>query len=328
MPSRAERKEIAHRRILNILRRHTVALGRTLEQKIADAGPYDQRIDPHILTEARRELIKEGRVIRLTRRQIPWFHLDDASPTTLAQRLDAQEPIHRAIMKQQFTKRVGQALEIAVYRALQSQNTLESFGRYTNLGEHDDSRLYRKEEPPSGISGREIPGERKLDFLARHPSAGWAGIEVKNIREWLYPGRDELIDLLAKCLHLDAVPVLIGRRIPFVTRRIFQPCGVIVWETYNQRYPETEHELAAQAAHKNLLGYHDIRLGNDPGPHLTRFITEILPEELPAARDRFQNYSDLLESYALGDMPYVEFAARVRRREQGTTEDHDWPDED
>ena len=106
MATRAERKEIGRRRLVNILQKHTVALGRTLEQKIADAGPYGQRIDPHILTEARHELIKEGRVIHLTRRNTHWFHLDDAPPTTLTERLQELEPIHQEIMRQAFTRRV------------------------------------------------------------------------------------------------------------------------------------------------------------------------------------------------------------------------------
>ena len=33
---------------------------RTLEQKISDAGPNDQRIDPHILTEVRNDLLVRG----------------------------------------------------------------------------------------------------------------------------------------------------------------------------------------------------------------------------------------------------------------------------
>ena len=32
---------------------HGVATDRTLEQKISDAGPFDQRIDPHVLTDVR-----------------------------------------------------------------------------------------------------------------------------------------------------------------------------------------------------------------------------------------------------------------------------------
>ena len=324
MASRQERRDIGRRRLVNILSRHTVAVGRTLEQKIADAGPYGQRVDPHILTEARGELIKERRIVRVLRRGTPWFHLDDASPSSVKRRLEEQEPIHRAVIRQQFTKRVGQAAEIAVYRAFRSQNTLELVGRFLDLDDHDDSQLYHKEEPPGGIvgiGGREIPDGRKLDFLARHPKAGWAAIEVKNMREWLYPDRDEVKDLLQKSLYLNAIPVLIGR--PYVTRRVLASCGVIVWETYNQLYPETDAKLARQASHKQLLGYHDIRLGNRPSPHLNHFIAEILPEELPDARESFDRYRDLLEAFVFQGMHYDEFAGRARRREQGTNEDHD-----
>ena len=83
--------------------------------------------------------------------------------------------------------------------------------------------------------------------MAGRSRAGWGGLEVKNIREWLYLDRTEITDLLKKCLYLDAVPILIGRRIPYVTRRILKPCGALVWETYNQRYPVADADLAAQA---------------------------------------------------------------------------------
>jgi hypothetical protein len=43
-----ERIEIAKRRIVSNLRTYTVANLRTLEQKIADAGPPGQHIDPHL----------------------------------------------------------------------------------------------------------------------------------------------------------------------------------------------------------------------------------------------------------------------------------------
>jgi len=139
--------------------------------------------------------------------------------------------------------------------------------------------------------------------------------------------RTEVKDLLQKCLHLDAVPILIGRRIPYVTRRILRPCGALVWETYKQRYPAADADLAEQAKHKDLLGFHDITLGNEPGPHLEHFINVVLPAELTNAKERFDQYRDLLENYAFDGMAYQEFSARVRRREQGTNEDHDWPDE-
>jgi hypothetical protein len=49
---------------------------------------------------------------------------------------------------------------------------------------------------------------------------------------------------------------------------------------------------------------------------------------LPAARQRFDEYKDLLHDYSIGAMGYAEFAARVRRRSQGLYEDADIAPED
>ena len=49
-----------------------------------------------------------------------------------------------------------------------------------------------------------------------------------------------------------------------------------------------------------------------------RLITELRP--------RFDEFKDLLTAFGDKSMPYAEFAARVRRRTQGTDEDSDWQD--
>lgn len=63
--SQGEREELAATGILRVLGTMTIANQRTLEQKIADAGPFNQRIDPHILTIVRKRLITEGAIARL-----------------------------------------------------------------------------------------------------------------------------------------------------------------------------------------------------------------------------------------------------------------------
>lgn len=326
--NRQERIQIARRRLLNVLRTHTLALGRTLEQKIADAGPYNQRIDPHVLTQARNALEREGRLLRLPRANTPWFHLSTVAPAELTQRLAEQEPIHSATQDQRFTRRMGQTLEIAVYRALRDQAVLEYFGHFLDLEAHDDSQPYQKEEPPARVSQRAIPGGKRFDFLLWHRTAGWTGVEVKNVREWLYPDRTEVKDMLAKACALDAVPVLIARRIPFVTFKLLYPCGLVIWQTYRQRYPAADQALAVLAADKRLLGYFDIRVGNEPDTHLRRFIQQNLPDVLPRARERFEVYKDLLEAYGTGHMSYPAFAARVRRRQSGAPEDYEYDAEE
>jgi hypothetical protein len=315
------RHDIAAKRLRNVLRAHVVASDRILEQKISDAGPTNQRIDPHILTEARQKLVFEGAIIQVQRSNVPWYHLASADAEAVKNRLSELEALHRQTRRPQFTVLLGQMLEIAVFRALQSQTLLEYFGHFRDLDAHDDSKPYSKEEPPSWLSGREIPNKKKLDFLIRHPEHGYAGIEIKNIRQWMYPDRDEVRELLFKCCSQDVVPVLICRRIHYSTFSVLNPCGVILHQSFNQLYPKSEQALAEKVKHKLLLGYHDVRVGNEPDARLIRFIHHNLPQVLPTARQRFERFKDLLWGYANGDHSYKSFAARVKRRLHGEPED-------
>lgn len=318
--TRHERLEIAKTRLERILTAQKVCTARTLEQKISDAGPYNQRIDPHILTDARKDLQDQGIVKSAHPSNTHWYFLDQTPTQTVQTRLAELEPIHKALGEQSLTMRVGQALEIAVYKALRSQDILLFMGHYLDLDSHDDAILYSKEEPPSSISGKTIPTKGKLDFIAIH-TTGPVGIECKNVREWQYPDRPEIRGLIYKCCCLDAVPVLIARRWPYVTFSVLGTCGVILHQTYNQRLPSADSELAAKAKDKTLLGYHDIRLGNEPDSRLIRFVHTNLPGVLPTARERFDEYKDLLFDYGTGEKNYPEFAARVKRRMRGQPED-------
>ena len=120
------------------------------------------------------------------------------------------------------------------------------------------------------ISGRQARKGGVVDFVVT-TSSGLAAIEAKNVRQWIYPKRSEIKGLLQKALDLDAVPVLIARRIPFVTVHVLHPCGVLVHQMYNQLYPTADAELADLAKDKHLLGYHDIRVGNHADARLNRF---------------------------------------------------------
>jgi hypothetical protein len=125
--SREEREQIAETRILRVLGTLTVANQRTLEQKISDAGPYNQRIDPHILTDVRNRLETEGAIATTTRLNAPWYYAGN-TPSDIG-------------------GRIGQVLEIATYRALCQIPKADFSGRFRDLDSHDDSTMYKKEEP-------------------------------------------------------------------------------------------------------------------------------------------------------------------------------------
>jgi hypothetical protein len=325
--AQAKRLAIARKRLQLVLRARVIANGRTLEQKISDAGPGPMRVDPHLLTAARSDLIKQGVIVRKSvgRSNTPWFHLQTAIPEAVEARLAEVKPIHDALLEHDFTLRMGQTLEIAAYRAFIQQPAFRTFGAFPDLDEHDDSTAYIKEEPPSVISGRKSKG--KLDFVLTTTDNDLVGVELKNVREWLYPDRDEVTELLRKCTDLDALPVLIARRVPFVTFKLLNTCGVIIHQTYNQLFPAADAELAAKASHKDLLGYHDIRVGNQPDARFTKFVGVNLPPLITSMRPAFDEFKDLLADFANGELSYSEFAARVRRRSQGTNEDSDWEED-
>lgn len=325
--TRGEREEIARTRLLRVLKNHGVANMRTLEQKISDAGPTPQRVDPHILTGVRNELVREGRLIRIEKGITNWFYRSDTPPETVRKRLAEQLEVFLALSDRSLTLRVGQTLEIATFRALCQLPNAEFFGRFLDLDGHGDESLYKKEEPPNYIGRRFLPGTN-LDFLLRSPSAGFLGIECKNVREWIYPDRREITETLRKCLILDCIPVLIGRRIPYITFFLLNKCGVIIHQTYNQLLPASAQDVADKAKYKLLLGYHDIRTGNTPDARLLTFITRNLMVIAPDARPKYDRYRDLLEGFANLTMRYKEFAARVLRRDRGQNEDLDLPNGD
>jgi hypothetical protein len=207
--------------------------------------------------------------------------------------------------------RLGQTLEIAVFKALQSQKAFTFFGSFRDLHEHDDSTLYKKVEPPEYVSGKLVHGGI-LDFLLISQEGGVGGLEAKNVREWLYPDRDEVKDLLVKSCSIDAIPILVARRVPFVTFHLLNPCGVIIHQMYNQLFPASDTSLAREAAHKRSLGYHDIRIGNNPDDRLLTFITKNLPDLLVSSRALFNESKDLLAEYGSGEIPYPAFAERVK----------------
>ena len=315
-------------RIHNILRKLKIATMRTLEQKISDAGPFNQRIDPHILTKARDKLTQDGLVILEQRDTGPWYRLSTTPEKEWKERLALVEPIIKRVQDGTNHKAVGQTLEIAVYRALcmeQANHGLVFLGGFQDL-DSSDSAGQKKIEPPNMISGSSTTGGKNLDFVLVHPAAGLAGVEVKNIREWIYPDSKKICALLSKCCELDAVPIMVCRRYAYVTFSVLHRCGVLLHQNYNQLLPDSLRDLATLAQDKELLGYHDIRLGNEPNQRLRHFIGR-LPRLLPEARNRFAEYKDLLEEFASGSMEYKEFSARARRREQGEPEDHDWSED-
>lgn len=320
---RIERDAIARKRIVSILKKQGVANWRTLEHKISDAGPNPVRVQPHILTPAKKDLVKKGVLGVEARGKSSWFYLAGEDTKRVNARLSELWPIWDAFTDGALVGRTGQALEIAVFKALLAAPSINVFGGFTDLNAHDDSTLYSKQEVQA-FNGASL-GKQALDFIISVGSIH-CGIEVKNTRPWYYAHDADLREAIRKALTLKVVPVFVARRIQYVSFRVLGACGVIMHETYNQRMASADAVLANQARHKDLLGYHDIRVSNDPDARMSKFFNDQLPVLAEAAVAKLGAFHDLLWAFATNEMPYTEFSARVRRREQGHKEDNDWPD--
>jgi hypothetical protein len=318
-----DRIQLGIRRIINILRKHGVATMRTLEQKISDAGPNNQRIDPHILTKSRITLFERGDLQTRQEGNTEWYALTSSDQEFVEARFQELTAIHSRTLQRRFTDRMGDTGEIAVMKAMQ-QNRLHFVGHFADLTDHDDSRRYVKHDPDF-FSGRPIIGG-KLDYILFNRDAGGLGIEIKNTREWIYPEKNLVTELLRKCLQIDVVPVLVARRIHYTTFSVLNACGAIVHQFYNQLYPNTEAELATQVRDKNKLGYSDVRVGNEPDARMLRFFGNSIELVAEESREKFDERKELIDQYVNGPMNYAEFERTLREGGDDQSEDAgpDW----
>ncbi len=329
--TRAQWLALAQKRLVSVLRARTIATDRTLEQKISDAGPNNQRVQPLVLTQARKALIATGRIVPIKRGNTHWFYLSETPDEQVQERLAILEPVYDRTQEGLFKGRLGQALEIAVLKAI-SISGRDFLGSYVDLDEHDDSTPYTRLEPPLVISGNRIE-KGPLDYVIFEPS-GTGGIEVKNYRTWLYPDSGAVKQLLWKCGDAGVVPVLIARRVPFITFRLFNLSGCLVHQNYRQLYAQADEDLAGLVRDKNLLGYHDVQVGNQPDRRLMRFIQELLPHLVGGAKSTFERFRELHRAYGKGEISYTEWVKRilvsngiwVEREEEQRWEDLDYPE--
>jgi hypothetical protein len=153
------------------------------------------------------------------------------------------------------------------------------------------------------------------DFVIFEPRSGESGmIECKNHREWLYPSHGEMKVLVRKALAAEITPILIARRLPYITKRaLCEPAGIIAHETYNQLYPDTDygHDLAARVTPNRELGYFDVRASEEPLARSIKFFTQNLPTLLPVAAEKFRRHRDLLQAWVEGAISWHDLRRRL-----------------
>ena len=316
--------QIGMKRLLSVLDREEISSIRTLEMKISDAGPKDQRVEPHILGLSGVELVERRRVRThhhpLTAKQ-KWDAPSRFSEEQVAEKLDALANVYSRTVAPDFTAGLGDPLEISVFKALRRLRAADrriAFQGSFDLEERQPSGRFRKTEPPSAYNDVALDGPP--DFVLFSPTIGEPlMIECKNHREWIYPSSDVMKTLVRKAISADMTPVLIARRLPYITKAaLCAPAGILAHETYHQMYPDTQagRELAVEAARTRGLGYADLQATEDTLPRTTKFFETDLPRIAQRAARRFLENKEVLDAWASSEITWRQLFNHLHRGDQ------------
>jgi hypothetical protein len=303
-----DRITIAKNRIQSILDREIVAHQKTLEQKISEQGPDPLRVDPHLVGLAIRDLVDLNR-LREHRHQPSrtksWFANPGTTADAIAERLNELGPLYASITGQGFGNLSGDALEVVVFKCLQS--VYEGNPRYAYQGlfhldqPKDDNGRYRKIQPPKTIGAR--ISLKEADFLQFGHTQGPLCIECKNYREWIYPHHSIIAELIRKSADLGAIPVLVARRFHYTTRTNFlEPAGIIAHESYLQYYPSDKAALAEKVRHKRMLGFTDVTATEEPHERTKNFFLNTIPNIVDRMAAKWKANEAELLAYANEEM--------------------------
>jgi len=260
-----------------------------LEAKICEAGPGDKRPNPGSLTAAIKRLQQEARIKTIPKQgatDTPFYapHFVATNSPSFTNLLTIRRHlyhVHKSITERK--ELCGDVLEQIVDAALERSGVASFLSRFPD---------------------QNLPPDRPLDFVVEIAGVKWGG-ELKNLREWLYPDSLEIWSAISKCCELNAVPLLITRKLPYVTYLFFGKAGVVGYQTHFQFFhPTAEPELARVKA-VDGLGYKDIRCTLDPDANMIRLFQSTLPRIGADFASRFQRNRDLLLHFAdtgqLGD---------------------------
>lgn len=152
------------------------------------------------------------------------------------------------------------------------------------------------------VGGRTIDNSSPVDHLVQHqPTGVLMLVEDKNIRDWFYPDSraEDLARMIAKALTNNTPPMLVTRKVPYVTRLMLKRIGILAFEMHHQYFhPEVADEMA-EVRHTDGLGFHDVRFTIDANPNLTRYLDRLSSGVIEDYADIFRSNEDVLTAFAV-----------------------------
>lgn len=273
--------------ILQLLEREHAAAWIEVEAKIADVtwAPLGVHVDPNHLSTARLELQREGRIMT-------------AASTSKGQRV--VEVVHLADTRRRVTA-IDRAA--AHKRALLSRfrSWAEGTPHHRGLIGPAGEKVVNDSLVQSGMIQLAMPGGGQVKVFLGHqldgpldnagfyvplragiPGAALAvPIEVKNIRDWIYPASDELHQLLDKAATLQVAqpdvpiaPILVCRRAHITAYRMAEALGFIIIQAKQQFIHAVDEGKLREL--RAGLGLIDLAVENGADPWVQSQFTKVL----------------------------------------------------
>jgi hypothetical protein len=321
-PAALNRIAVAKARILSVLDRETVAHEKTLEQKIADQGPINKRVDPHLISLAIKDMSALNRIAVhhfADTGETPWYANIGTSAHLVNTRLAVLAPLYHSVSNI-LSNVIGDALEIATFQALKAARQASPRYHFDGFFYLDRPKnqygRFEQRKAPMELQGRKT--SKQPDFLQHGHDAGTLCIECKNLREWLYPQKPLIKHHILRCHELDAIPVLVVRRIHYSTITNFlMPAGIIAHESLFQYFPSDQVASVEAAKHKRSLGFTDLLAAEEAHIRTIRFFTENLPRIVAPMAEKWRNNRQALVDYANDDINLAQLYNAIGSRAGG-----------
>lgn len=279
-------------RTARLITRQKVISQRELEARLCDFVPSgNPRLEPHHIASIKSELdlvqISDDPVPFYTRRKMR--KLDYSLPLQHKQLLHHQ---YREITSQEMCGSVAEKVVLASMQAAAAQNpalvvpshslgSVSAIDGFSTAGSLDTYCYYMASS--SGLTREAVP----------------VGIEVKNIRHWVYPESQELWQLVRAATELNCIPILVTRRIHVTTGRFCRSVGMVVFETQRQYFaPGLVEDPRLLGVFRDLY-FRDVLPWDGADPYITKFFASTFPPILERTATRFTVSAKLLRSYAV-----------------------------
>src|ERR1022692_1789673 len=326
MPPRspADYVALARAAILELLDQEHAAAWLEVEARITDVPwpSVGQHIDKHHLSRARIELLKSGLIVDLnigTRggRDVVIIHRTDIArrKTAVARAASRKRILTARYMgwAQGTPSRpgiIGPAAERVVHESLKESATF----RLINPAGGQVSRFlgYTLDGP---LDHAVILTPISEDELPEAPVA--VPIEVKNVRDWIYPSSQELYQLLDKAAKLQQhrpelriVPVLVCRRAHYTAYKMAKDLGFFIVQTRRQYIGSVDQEKLDEV--RIELGFLDLVQHHGPDPLVVHMFADVFSKHALAVSQRWAQTA--ADRDLCGAFPHMRHDAMATRR--------------